>query len=576
MPRACRFTLCALSDSALTRYRWRPCAPARRKLRCCIAHPRNEFVARLHLPSMIRMFLRFSGRLVASLAVLISAAVGLRGPVVPIAGNACHSRSRRRALGRLRPRGDRAVVARQGGARPALVCRGLCHGAGVVGHHPAVAGPRLGRRRGAAARRACRRQHGHDAERAQLRLAQRHRLHPALGNPPLRPGPPSLGRRVALVLERPGHRAHARVLRLRRRPVRHLLHRDPQGARRELLVHRRLLQAVRDQPRCGRRARHPARAHQRARRRRLHVPRALPQPEMRSLFLGYLGEGAALVRAPSFYNTLTANCTTIVYALAKHVVPGLPMDWRLLASGYLPEYLHDVGGPHAAPQHGRASRGRAHHRTCARLRRQPRHGKLLASHPERIPVSKWQSMPGPGHDGFALPGAAGTALRRRAAVATDRLRGRHRRLDLARRIPGATPRRRAHHRQAQHLGRGGAARDRLRRRPVPQERPGLPAGAGRLGRHHRRAAPVRALGGLAAGGARGRQAAVRPPGPLRPKPSRRGWRSARHAYAYLFFTARKPRDRAFEDRQTQVRDYYNYAVQQAITGLFSRYRQEKQ
>jgi len=44
--------------------------------------------------------------------------------------------------------------------------------------------------------------------------------------------------------------------------------------------------------------------------------------------------------------------------------------------------------------------------------------------------------------------------------------------------------------------------------------------------------------------------------------------TARYAYAYLFFTARKPRDRAFEDRQTQVRDYYNYAVQQAITGLY--------
>ena len=70
----------------------------------------------------------------------------------------------------------------------------------------------------------------------------------------------------------------------------------------------------------------------------------LPQAEMRSLFLGYLNEGAALVRAPSFYNTITANCTTIVYALARHVVPGLPMDWRLLASGYLPDYLHDVGG----------------------------------------------------------------------------------------------------------------------------------------------------------------------------------------------------------------------------------------
>jgi hypothetical protein len=83
----------------------------------------------------------------------------------------------------------------------------------------------------------------------------------------------------------------------------------------------------------------------------------LPQPEMRSLFLGYLGEGAALARAPSFYNTLTANCTTIVYALARHVVPGLPMDWRLLASGYLPEYLHDVGAltPHLSMEELRAA-----------------------------------------------------------------------------------------------------------------------------------------------------------------------------------------------------------------------------
>lgn len=48
--------------------------------------------------------------------------------------------------------------------------------------------------------------------------------------------------------------------------------------------------------------------------------------------------------------------------------------------------------------------------------------------------------------------------------------------------------------------------------------------------------------------------------------------TARHAYAYLFFTARKPRDRAFEDRQTQVRDYYNYAVQQALTGLYRTYQ----
>nr|WP_241093436.1 alpha/beta hydrolase [Xanthomonas sp.] len=48
--------------------------------------------------------------------------------------------------------------------------------------------------------------------------------------------------------------------------------------------------------------------------------------------------------------------------------------------------------------------------------------------------------------------------------------------------------------------------------------------------------------------------------------------AARHAYAYLFYTARPASARAFEDRQTQVRDYYNYAVQQVVGGLFERWR----
>lgn len=42
----------------------------------------------------------------------------------------------------------------------------------------------------------------------------------------------------------------------------------------------------------------------------------------------------------------------------------------------------------------------------------------------------------------------------------------------------------------------------------------------------------------------------------------------RHAYAYLFFGDRTPGERAFEDRQTQVRDWYNHAVERAATGLF--------
>lgn len=43
--------------------------------------------------------------------------------------------------------------------------------------------------------------------------------------------------------------------------------------------------------------------------------------------------------------------------------------------------------------------------------------------------------------------------------------------------------------------------------------------------------------------------------------------AARHAYAYLFFTARSPADRALEDRQAQVRDYYNFAVQESVAAL---------
>ncbi|WP_313439509.1 alpha/beta fold hydrolase [Stenotrophomonas sp.] len=46
---------------------------------------------------------------------------------------------------------------------------------------------------------------------------------------------------------------------------------------------------------------------------------------------------------------------------------------------------------------------------------------------------------------------------------------------------------------------------------------------------------------------------------------------ARQAYAYLFFTERTANQRGFEDRQTQVRDYYNLAVQEASVMLFSAY-----
>lgn len=42
----------------------------------------------------------------------------------------------------------------------------------------------------------------------------------------------------------------------------------------------------------------------------------------------------------------------------------------------------------------------------------------------------------------------------------------------------------------------------------------------------------------------------------------------RYAYAYLFLGDHTPGERAFEDRQTQVRDWYNYAVERAATAMF--------
>ena len=59
---------------------------------------------------------------------------------------------------------------------------------------------------------------------------------------------------------------------------------------------------------------------------------------------------------------------------------------------------------------------------------------------------------------------------------------------------------------------------------------------------------------------------------VHPDALRNAWlETARHAYAFLFFTGRRPPQRAFEDRQTQVLDYYNFAATQAIALIFPRY-----
>jgi hypothetical protein len=70
----------------------------------------------------------------------------------------------------------------------------------------------------------------------------------------------------------------------------------------------------------------------------------MPVEDMRALFLAYVNEANVLVNTPRFYNTITVNCTTLVYHMLRRIVGHLPLDYRLLFSGYLPSYVYKVGG----------------------------------------------------------------------------------------------------------------------------------------------------------------------------------------------------------------------------------------
>lgn len=68
----------------------------------------------------------------------------------------------------------------------------------------------------------------------------------------------------------------------------------------------------------------------------------MPQSTARTLLLSYVERANQLAQEPSFYHTLTANCTTVVFNMAQHIIGNLPIDYRLLLTGYLPSYLQDL------------------------------------------------------------------------------------------------------------------------------------------------------------------------------------------------------------------------------------------
>lgn len=63
----------------------------------------------------------------------------------------------------------------------------------------------------------------------------------------------------------------------------------------------------------------------------------------RAMLLQYVNDANELAEHPRFYNSITTNCTTVVFNMIRAVGDPLPLDWRLLLNGYLPEYAYDQG-----------------------------------------------------------------------------------------------------------------------------------------------------------------------------------------------------------------------------------------
>ena len=63
----------------------------------------------------------------------------------------------------------------------------------------------------------------------------------------------------------------------------------------------------------------------------------------RRLFMEYVKEVNALKVRPEFYNTLTTNCTTNIWLHSRINPEHLPFSWKILASGYVPQYLYEEG-----------------------------------------------------------------------------------------------------------------------------------------------------------------------------------------------------------------------------------------
>jgi hypothetical protein len=75
---------------------------------------------------------------------------------------------------------------------------------------------------------------------------------------------------------------------------------------------------------------------------RIYRVRASPE-KIRAMLLAYVDEANALSAQPAWYNTITSNCTTMIFKMAKLTGSQIPLDWRVLSSGYFPDYAYAQG-----------------------------------------------------------------------------------------------------------------------------------------------------------------------------------------------------------------------------------------
>jgi len=65
--------------------------------------------------------------------------------------------------------------------------------------------------------------------------------------------------------------------------------------------------------------------------------------DARRVFLAYIERINALKEHAEFYNTLTSNCAGTIWMNARVNPDHLPYSWKILLSGYAPEYLYESG-----------------------------------------------------------------------------------------------------------------------------------------------------------------------------------------------------------------------------------------